>query len=918
MNIIEYMKQILNFILLICIFLLLINCSSGDGSNGIINNNDDPADNVTDYNGAELLEVYTSKDIFVDQTHINYGYIYIINHSNKPINKLSYQISNYVGDAAEVLIDNDSMRKCTNIESNTSCVLKLKIAKSVGGNYFNINIKNRLHDGKLSEINTNIIGLEEFNYAEPDVVVISYYDYIPKNSNKNMQYIIINGVLTNNIHHGSISGITVMQHSNGSNIPIANQKILSDNFISGHKLQIGDNFSILVPTKNFTLDQDINTLELNYIDNNVEDDVIPQTLYKITAVGIKEPIVAIIPTNIYLQNIKTQYIAFSNIGGQSTNLTSIATADSSPVSTNISINGGQDSGGVYDISVNSNNFYPIPIRELKNQVDNTDVVSGIKLKYNIQKLVVNAKYAYANVYQNKSHMKFIYYTDLINNTVMNKVGAFFIDMYFLGQLDNQVEPLITNFDDLVNSGFSIGVLSNNFKMLETKCLMQNLDDSCHFQFATSRKLAINGNEYKVVDPNNYTINISAKDSTKIYTNDDIKIHVNNFNAISPLFETGQTKSFPTTFPSNLDGVDGKLQMGLPLFVNVKNRFKPLYNESCIMDTKTHLLWNQKTSHYAKGESTAESIFYMVSNNNLQLCNNNTWRLPNVNELMSMYNFGDKKKIDYITNSGFAKPKATNQLTRGKDISYNDFIMSSIIPSSIDYNFLKLLIITTDATSLFDVIEQYSITADSIYDTPTVSYDWLVTDITSNGDPIDNGIPESLAQTGQNKTMPMSIPAFQTVTLNTDGNNQSGVKWDSSTRFESAGVGNGCILDKLTGLVWTKNANLLGNISGFNDAIRAANDMNHNLSNPNYRLCNHNDWRIPNYTELNSMINYGYVDQQKWLSSVGFINSENKLYCTSTVWFFIDFNTLTLKSTPICNDTIQNSCKCFAWFVSGPY
>jgi SAM-dependent methyltransferase len=57
---------------------------------------------------------------------------------------------------------------------------------------------------------------------------------------------------------------------------------------------------------------------------------------------------------------------------------------------------------------------------------------------------------------------------------------------------------------------------------------------------------------------------------------------------------------------------------------------------------------------------------------------------------------------------------------------------------------------------------------------------------------------------------------------------------------------GTVTDHLTGLMWTKNANVGGRMK-WNKAI------DHSKA---YRLAGHSDWRLPNLHELQSLINYG--------------------------------------------------------------
>jgi len=80
----------------------------------------------------------------------------------------------------------------------------------------------------------------------------------------------------------------------------------------------------------------------------------------------------------------------------------------------------------------------------------------------------------------------------------------------------------------------------------------------------------------------------------------------------------------------------------------------------------------------------------------------------------------------------------------------------------------------------------------------------------------------------------------------DGDLEKGVAWPDP-RFTDHG--NGTVTDNLTGLMWTKNANLPGG-STWNDAIDYCNAMNAGAGTYGY-----NDWRLPNVRELQSLIDY---------------------------------------------------------------
>jgi hypothetical protein len=76
----------------------------------------------------------------------------------------------------------------------------------------------------------------------------------------------------------------------------------------------------------------------------------------------------------------------------------------------------------------------------------------------------------------------------------------------------------------------------------------------------------------------------------------------------------------------------------------------------------------------------------------------------------------------------------------------------------------------------------------------------------------------------------------------DADTDVGVRWPEQ-RF--IGNNDGTVTDKLTGLMWTKNANLLNGSGTWNNALKYIGGMN--IEGAGYK-----DWRLPNINELRSL------------------------------------------------------------------
>jgi hypothetical protein len=93
--------------------------------------------------------------------------------------------------------------------------------------------------------------------------------------------------------------------------------------------------------------------------------------------------------------------------------------------------------------------------------------------------------------------------------------------------------------------------------------------------------------------------------------------------------------------------------------------------------------------------------------------------------------------------------------------------------------------------------------------------------------------------------PIELPKTGQTTSYVDGDDgdlQRGVTWPSP-RFTDNG--DGTVTDNLTGLIWTRDANMAGRVT-WSDAISYCNNLNY---------AGYTDWRLPNRKELRSLVDY---------------------------------------------------------------
>ncbi|MBI5376383.1 MAG: DUF1566 domain-containing protein [Candidatus Schekmanbacteria bacterium] len=113
----------------------------------------------------------------------------------------------------------------------------------------------------------------------------------------------------------------------------------------------------------------------------------------------------------------------------------------------------------------------------------------------------------------------------------------------------------------------------------------------------------------------------------------------------------------------------------------------------------------------------------------------------------------------------------------------------------------------------------------------------------------------------------------------DGDIQTGTAWPSP-RFTDNG--NETITDNLTGLMWTKDANL-SDIATWQGAL----DYVASLNSSSY--LGFNDWRLPNVNELKSLVNANESSVSAWLTAQGFNNIQPSYYWTSTTYSYDTYN-----------------------------
>ncbi|MBF0538636.1 MAG: DUF1566 domain-containing protein [Nitrospirae bacterium] len=108
----------------------------------------------------------------------------------------------------------------------------------------------------------------------------------------------------------------------------------------------------------------------------------------------------------------------------------------------------------------------------------------------------------------------------------------------------------------------------------------------------------------------------------------------------------------------------------------------------------------------------------------------------------------------------------------------------------------------------------------------------------------------------------------------DGDIRAGVAWPAP-RFTANG--NGTVTDRLTGLMWTSNANMAGGKVTWQEAL----DLVASLNRGALKNYGHTDWRLPSVNELESLLNTEHSVAATWLNKQGATGVQPYYYWSST-------------------------------------
>lgn len=110
----------------------------------------------------------------------------------------------------------------------------------------------------------------------------------------------------------------------------------------------------------------------------------------------------------------------------------------------------------------------------------------------------------------------------------------------------------------------------------------------------------------------------------------------------------------------------------------------------------------------------------------------------------------------------------------------------------------------------------------------------------------------------------------------DGALQLGMEWPVPRFVDNQ---DGTVTDLLTGLMWTKNANLSGGRLNWWDALAHVAAMNRG----EHENFGYTDWRMPNIVEIESLVHAGQSNGAIWLNNQGFTNVPESNWWSDFYW-----------------------------------
>jgi hypothetical protein len=303
----------------------------------------------------------------------------------------------------------------------------------------------------------------------------------------------------------------------------------------------------------------------------------------------------------------------------------------------------------------------------------------------------------------------------------------------------------------------------------------------------------------------------------------------------------------------------------------------------MMDNLTGLMWTKDANLPGIGyawQTWQQALDYC---NNLTFAGYSDWRLPNINELNSLINFNERHNSAWLDAQGFTNVQGSFYWSSSTDVGGGWTSCAFIVG------------IWDGEVPVTSKSDQYA-------------FVWPVRG-GQCGSSDDSAI--CLPKTGQTKCYNSSGSEISCSGTGQDGDIQAGVAWPSP-RFADQG---NTVTDNLTGLMWTRNANLPGGTKTWPQALDYVAGMNAGTY-PNF---GYTDWRLPNKIELNSLIDFSQSRPalptgHPFISVASYYwSSTSHAYHPDSAWYVI----IGGGGADYHGKSSTSSYYCYVWPVRGP-
>lgn len=272
----------------------------------------------------------------------------------------------------------------------------------------------------------------------------------------------------------------------------------------------------------------------------------------------------------------------------------------------------------------------------------------------------------------------------------------------------------------------------------------------------------------------------------------------------------------------------------------------------VTDNLTGLMWVKDAGTPTVGACAGGAMNWQAALDYVSCLNANDhlgyhdWRLPNINELKYLISWGEVHADSWLNSRGFFNVRSANYWS-----------------STTTHGMSPCCAPTTTAFALH-------MWGGPIYSIPKTTGNWFVFPVRSD----HQGIV-STSKTGQTTSY----------SLGDDGMIQAGAPWPIPRFTNPDGtspISGEIVKDQLSGIEWPRDASTptVGTCStGTMTWLEA---LNHVACLNAANFLGHNDWRLPNKNEVESLLHYGTDDIGGWLTSEGFANIQgNWLWSSST-------------------------------------